>query len=125
MSAEDARCAARREFGGATQMKEIYREQRTLSILGILGQDFRYSVRTLRNAPTFTGLAVLTLALGIGVNTAVFSAINGIVLRPLPYADADRLVTLWETFGPNRNEQHTVAPANLTDYQRRNQVFSD
>jgi predicted permease len=125
MSAEDARHAARREFGGATQVKEIYREQRTLSILEILGQDFRYSVRTLRNAPAFTALAVLTLALGIGVNTAVFSAINGIVLRPLPYADADRLVAVWETFGPNRNEQHTVAPANLTDYQRRNQVFSD
>ena len=125
MSVSDAHYAARREFGGATQMKEMYREQRTLSVFGILGQDLRYSLRTLRNSPTFTVLAILTLALGIGVNTAVFSAVNGIVLRSLPYADSDRLVALWETFGQNRNERHTVAPANLTDYERQNHVFVD
>jgi putative ABC transport system permease protein len=125
MNAKDAQYAARREFGGATQIKEIYREQRTLSVVGILGQDLRYSVRTLRNSPTFAALGILTLALGIGVNTAVFSAVNAIVLRSLPYVDADRLVALWETFGQNRNERRSVAPANLPDYQRQNRVFTD
>jgi putative ABC transport system permease protein len=88
MSREDAHCAARREFGGITQMKEIYREQMRLPLWEILSQDLRYSIRTLMNAPGFSVVAILTLALGVGVNTAIFSAVNAIVLRSLPYANA-------------------------------------
>ena len=123
MNAEDARHAAKREFGGVAQMQEIYREQRSLPLWEILSQDLRYSIRTLMNAPGFSLVAVLTLALGVGVNTAIFSAVNAIVLRSLPYVDADRLVALWE-FNARRPARSTVAPANLLEYQRQNRVFS-
>ncbi len=82
-------------------------------------QDVRYAVRQLRKSPVFTVVAVLAIALGIGANTAIFSVVNAVLLRPLPYRDADRLVTLLHDY------DHPVAPANYLDWRAQNHVFED
>jgi putative ABC transport system permease protein len=94
MSAEEARYAARREFGGLEQTKEIYRDQRGLPFLDALLQDVRYGLRLLGKNPGFTSVAILTLALGIGATSAVFSVVDRILFRSLPYPHQDRLVSL-------------------------------
>ncbi len=86
-----------------------------------LTQDLRYALRTLRNSPGFTAVAVLTLALGIGVNTTIFSVIEGVLLRPLPYEDPDRIVVIWEVTGAG-GEIHVSAP-NFRDWKERTHSF--
>ena len=87
----DAEAAARREFGNVGHVKEVTREMWGGVWLERLRQDLRFAARSLWRSPTFTIVAALTLALGIGVNTAMFAVVHGVLLRPLPFADSDRL----------------------------------
>lgn len=93
LSPEEARHAARREFGGVEQAKELYRDQRSIQLLDSLLQDLRFALRGLKNRPGFAIVAILTLALGIGSTTAVFSVVDRILFRSLPYPHDDRLVS--------------------------------
>ena len=88
--------------------------------------DIRYAFRMLLKRPSFTLIVVLTLALGIGANTTIFSVIDAVLLNPLPYQDPDRLVAVWETnrqLGPEMWDRNEVAIGNFRDWRSRNQVF--
>ena len=95
MTADDARLAARRALGGAAHAYDRHRDARTFAWIDDARRDVAHGVRSLRRTPGFMAIAVITLALGIGANTAVFSVISAVLLRPLPYRDADRLVQVF------------------------------
>ena len=92
MTPEEARYAALRELGGMDQIKEECREMRRVNYIESFIQDIRYGLRMLAKNPTFTVVAVLTLALGIGANTAILTVVSTVLLRPLPYPDSGRIV---------------------------------
>src|SRR5262249_2546096 len=96
MSPEDARLEARKKFGNLGAAQERYHDGGRLVWIEQLWADVRHAARALRNNPMFAALAIVTLALGIGANTAVFSVVNGVLLSRLPYRQPDRLVQLWE-----------------------------
>jgi putative ABC transport system permease protein len=118
LSPDEARRAARLAYGGVEQAKEVHREARSVQWVENLAKDMRYGARNLFRTPGFTVVAVLTLALGIGANTAIFGVVNAVLLRPLAYKDAGRLVTLLHE-GTN-----PVAAANYFDWRDQTRSFA-
>jgi predicted permease len=123
---QEARREALMELGGMEQVKEKVREVRMGYFLETMWQDFRYGMRVLAKSPVFTTVAVLSLALGIGANTAIFSVVNGLLLRPLPYPDSQRIVHVWHT-PPQESfpgmTRFSVSPANYLDWKDQSDSF--
>ncbi|MCI0363489.1 MAG: ABC transporter permease [Phycisphaerales bacterium] len=124
--ADEARWAARRELGNLALVEENTRAAWGWARLEHLARDAAYGLRQVRRNPMFSGLAIATLALGIGGITAMFSAFDAVLIRPLPYADADKLVMIWDRM---RNQdvttKHQPAPAEYIEWRRLNTVFVD
>ncbi|HET9176893.1 MAG TPA: ABC transporter permease [Terriglobia bacterium] len=123
MVPEEARRHARVEFGGLDQVKEECRDVGAARFIETLIRDLRYGLRQLRRNPGFTAVAVITLALGIGANTAIFSVVNAVLLRPLPYKNADRLVTVWSYNKSRGFDTDQVSPPDFVDWHSENHVF--
>src|SRR5262245_5663814 len=115
MSADEARREARRLLGNDLSLRDRTREADVWVGLETTFQDIRYAARTLWRAPLFSIAATLTLAIGIGVNTAMFAVVFGVLIRPLPYADADRLYALFQTSA--RAGRTRVTPLDFVDLQ--------
>src|ERR1700738_2478726 len=92
--------------------------------MDVLLTDLKYAVRLLHKAPGFTAIAIGTLALGIGANSAIFSTIDAVIIRALPYADPDRIVMVWEDVTSAGYPRNTPAPGNYTDWVRLNRSFT-
>src|SRR6266852_3057902 len=126
MSYQDARRAALLEFGGVEQFKEECRDARGVNRLESLLADLRYGFRSLQKSPGFTAVSVLTLALGIGANTAIFSMVNALLLHPYDFRNLDSLVRVWEDRGIDEGaDARFVAAADAGDLRGNGQVFEE
>jgi predicted permease len=123
----EARRRATLQLGGVEQAKERVRGARYGAWLDVTGRDVRYGLRQVRRNPAFSAIAIATLALGIGGTTAMFSVFDAVLVRPLPYADADRLVMVWdwETGETDVTSRHNSTPAEWIEWRRLNTVFTD
>ncbi len=133
MSPDEARTEALRRFGDVNEVRERCRaidqlneqDRRRADMWEALRQDLRYALRALRRSPAFTAIAVLTLALGIGANTAIFSVINGVLLQPLPYHEPERLVRLFTAFRGSGEERYAMSQPEFMDYKGLTHVFEN
>jgi len=123
LTREQAKREAVLEFGGTGQITEELRDVHRLPVVDAIVTRLRYAWRVLRGSPSFSLTVIATLALGIGANTAVFSAIDAVLLRPLPYPDPDRLVVLHEYRAKQERPESFLAPARLEDWNRLNSSF--
>ncbi|MDQ3698463.1 MAG: ABC transporter permease [Gemmatimonadota bacterium] len=133
MAPDAARDEARGEFGDIEYTRRYLRDadsraetrERRSELLGDAVQDARFAVRQLRGNPGFTAAVILTLAIGIGATTAIFGVVDGVLLEPLPYTDADRVVVLWQNNRAAGNDRDLVSPANFLDWRERATAFTD
>src|SRR6185436_10123243 len=123
MPPEEARRAALLSFGGMERFKEESREESRPRRLEDLAQDLRFGLRTLARNPGFTFVAVLTLALGIGANTAIFSVVDGVLLRPVPLDRSDRLMMIWETDRDSGTTREPSSIPDFLDFQEQSRTF--
>jgi predicted permease len=125
MAPEEAHYAARRQFGNQTWLKEVSREMWSLNSFETLIQDLRYGVRMLLRNPGFTLIAVITLSLGIGANTAIFSVVNAALMRPLPYQSPAELVLIRHLDKTDGSQSQSISYADFLDWKTQNSVFAD
>ena len=123
MDATEARRQALIAFGGREQIKQQMREVHSSAWASSVAFNFKSAMRFLRSSPSFSAAIILILALGIGPNSAVFSAMDAVVLRPLPYPGSDQLVVIHQQDVKNRDANHLVAPVRLEDWNRLNSTF--
>ncbi|HEX4170821.1 MAG TPA: permease prefix domain 1-containing protein, partial [Bryobacteraceae bacterium] len=123
LTPEDARYEAFRAMQGLEQSKEQSRDARGLNVVENFGRDLRYAVRMLRKSPVFTAVAILSLALGIGANTAIFSLIDELLLRPLPVPHPEQLRSVFLNLGRGRPQYALTYPM-FEAFRSRNQIFS-
>ena len=126
LTPEQARYSALRAFGGIAQRAEDCRDARRVNWVEDIFRDLRYAARALRKNAVFTAVGVLTLGLGIGANTAIFSVVDAVLLRPLPYHDPSRLAVLWTTHtGPDRNQDGAISYRDFDQIRKHSRAFSD
>jgi len=125
MTQEEAHRSARLDLGGIEQTKEKCCDARRINWIQDFAQDLQFGLRMLRKNPGFTAIAVLTLTLGIGATVSIFSVVDAVLLRSLPYADASRLVSLYEDRSSTGFHRRQFTPANFADCKLQKSVFSD
>src|SRR5216684_2521670 len=125
MGPKEAARAARMRLGGVTQLAETNRELKGLPVLETILQDTRYALRMLRKNPGFTAVVVITLALGIGANTAIFSVVYAVLLKPLPYAHPEQLVTMFQAKPQEGVTGTGWSYTNFAELREQNHVFSE
>jgi len=121
LASDEARAAARRAVGGLAQVKDAYRDQHGLPVFETMWRNLRFALRGLRRTPGLAATAVLTLAFGIGANSAVFSVIDAALLQPLPFPDAERLVRVMQTL--DRSRETLLSSLRLEDWNRLSSSF--
>jgi len=123
MSIEDARLEARRAFGGVEQAKELHRDERSVLWLEQTIQDMRFACRSLLRTPGFAAIAVLTLALGIGANIAIFTVVNAVLLQPLPFQHPEQLVRVFDDLNGAGARDVGMSVPELQDLRDRSGAF--
>src|SRR4051812_18934338 len=123
MPRAEAERKARLQFGGIAQVNETCRELRRWRLLDELRADLRFAVRLARRTPVLTATTLLALAIGIGASSTIFAVVNGVLPKPLPYSQPDRLVMVWNSSPKNGGLENTISPADYLDLSTRNRTF--
>jgi len=125
MAPDEAARQARLRLGGIAQLEERHRDDRSLPLVETTRQDVRYAIRALRKNPAYAAVTIATLAIGIGAGTTIYTIAGAVLLRPLPYADPDRLVRIFETNPLKGWTRNIASPANYADWKKQATVFTD